>query len=139
MSDSLSLQLLREIQQNIVDTSNRNETIGEIEVNYEIVPGKRGGSHLVWAFEDEFLFYKNSLSKKSGNEACKCIEKGCNARMYICEDGSAFKHSVTNHNHGSMYSSHFKYTYCFDKMKQKAKRSAASTSSYEIYSAVVLE
>lgn len=139
MSDFLSAQLLREIQENIVNASNENSIIEEIVVKYEVVPGKREGSHLVWAFEDEFLFYKNSLSKKTGNEACKCIEKGCNARIYIREDGSAFKHNATDHSHGSMYSTHFKYMYCFDKMKQKAKRAAASTSSHEIYSEVLLE
>lgn len=139
MSDSLSAQLMREIQESIADTANENDTIGEIDVKYEIVTGKREGSHLIWTIDDEFLYYKNSFSKKTGIESCKCVADGCNARIYIREDGSAFKYSSTNHTHGSMYSSHFKYMYCFNKMKQRAKNAAASTTCYEIYSEAVIE
>lgn len=139
MSDLLSAQLIREIEQEIDDNINENDTIGDIEVKYEIICGKRENSQVIWAYEEECAYYKNSLSKKTGNEACKCVEKGCNARIYIREDDTAFKYCSTDHNHGSMYSSYFKYAYCLEKMRQKAKYAMASVSAFDIFSEVLLE
>lgn len=128
MSDLLSAQLLREMNDEISDDEDSPISIGEIEVRFEIVPGLRQGPNLVWAFEEEHLYY------------CKCHKPGCRARLYIRTDGTAYRHSGIKHsaNHGSMYPD-FKYMYCFNAMKQKAVEALASTTSFQIYSEVVLE
>lgn len=124
----------------ISDDEDSPISIGEIEVRFEIVPGLRQGPNLVWAFEEEHLYYKNAFSKTSGLESCKCHKPGCRARLYIRTDGTAYRHSGIKHsaNHGSMYPD-FKYMYCFNAMKQKAVEALASTTSFQIYSEVVLE
>lgn len=138
--DLLSAQLLREIN----GESSRNEDdltiVGNIEVHYTMVPGLRKGSSLVWAFEEDHLYYKNSYSKVNALDSCKCYKKGCKARLYIREDGSAFRHGDIEHakSHGSMYTE-FKFMYCFNKMKEKADTALASTTTYQIYTEVVLE
>lgn len=140
MSDLLSAQLLREVYEELSSNEDDPIIIGEIEVKYSMIPGLRSGSKVVWAFEEEHLYYKNSYSKKTDLESCKCYKSGCRARLYIRTDGSAFRHSGINHdrNHGSMYTD-FKYMYCFNAMKQQATTAPASTTSFQVYTEVVLE
>lgn len=114
--------------------------IGEIDVKIKVIPGLRTGSNLIWAYEENNLYYKNSYSKITGLESCKCYKPRCSARLYIREDGTAFRKSSTGHsvNHGSMYTD-FKYMHCFNVMKEKANTASASTTTFQIYSEVVSE
>lgn len=87
MSESLSARLLREINDQIP----QNEVV-QIEVFYEIIPGMREGSSVIWAFEEENLYYRNNyVSKKTGQMSCKCQFPNCNVRLYIKDDGTAFR------------------------------------------------
>lgn len=140
MSDVLSEQLLREIDDELSNDEDEPINIGEIEVQYEIVEGLRKGSSLVWASEEKNLYYKNAYSKKNRLESCKCYIPKCKARLYIREDGTAFRHINVKHAkiHGSMYSE-FKLMHCFNKMKHKAETAPASTTSFQIYQDIVLE
>lgn len=138
--DLLSAQLLREINEEISHEEGAINTIGEIEIRYVMTAGIREGSSLVWAFDEENLYYKNSYSDSTGVRACKCYFNGCSARLYIRPNGTAFRFSDIKHAdfHGSMYST-YKYAYCFNAMKQKAKSALASTTTHDIYKEVVLE
>lgn len=109
-------------------------------MNYIIIPGFKTGSNLVWAFEEQHLYYKNACSKAKLLESCKCYRQGCKARLYIREDGTAFRFIEINNakNHGSMYSD-FKQMYCFNKMKKEAETAPPSTTPFQIYQKVVLE
>lgn len=141
MSDLLSAQILRQINEELSNSSEDDSIIiGEIEVKYIIIPGFRTGSNLVWAFEEQHLYYKNAYSKAKNQESCKCYKPGCRVRLYIREDGTAFRFIEINHakNHGSMYSD-FKQMYCFNKMKKEAETAPASTTPFQIYQKVVLE
>lgn len=146
MSDSLSAQLLREINDRIRHESVEEEeeeelsSIGEIEVRYIMIPGRREGSSLVWAFEEQNLYYKNYYSRSNEQQACKCLQPGCNARLYIRANGDAYRYIDIDHAefHGSMYAE-YKYMYCFNKMKEKAKIASASTTTSSIYKEVFLE
>lgn len=140
MSELLSAQLLREMNDELSENDDEPITIGEIEVQYTLIPGLREGSNLVWAFEEEHLYYKNSFSRKTGLESCKCYKGRCRARLYIRPDGTAFKQSGICHalNHGSMYTD-FKFMHCFNAMKQQAVAAAPSTTTFQIYSEVVLQ
>lgn len=140
MSDSLSAQLLREMNDNLSETEDEPIIIGEIAVEYRMIPGMREGSSLVWAYEEKHLYYKNAYSKVKRLESCKCYVPKCRSRLYIREDGTAFRKSNVEHaqNHGSMYTD-FKYKYCFNKMKQKAKTAPASLSAFQIFQEVISE
>lgn len=140
MSDCLSAQLLSELDEEISENEDEQITDGSIEVKYTIIPGLRKNSSLIWAFEEKYLYYKNSYSKVTELEACKCYKPKCAARLYIRKDGSAYRNSDIGHaiSHGFMYTD-FKLMYCFNKMKKKAETALASTSSFQIYQEVVLE
>lgn len=140
MSDLLSAQLLQEMNEELSDNEDEPITIGEVEVQYTMIPGLRKGSSVVWTLEEEHLYYKNAISKATGFESCKCYMPGCKARLYIRQDGTAFRNSTISHtkNHGSMYTD-FKFMYCFNKMKQTADTAHASTTTFQIYSKVVSE
>lgn len=144
MSDKLSAKLLNEINDSICATNEAEgadlQTIGEIEVIFEWISGLREGSKLLWAYEEEHLYYVNSYSKKSKTTACTCIEPKCNARVYVRDDGTAYRQSSTQHllSHGSFYQK-YKVSYCFNKMKERASSAPASTTPFEIYSDAVLE
>lgn len=141
MSDLLSAQLLREMEENLTESDNDDEVnFTELNVEYRIISGLRENSKLVWAPTEKNLYYKNSQSKITGCEACKCYKSGCFARLYIRENGSAFRHSNVEHSrsHGSMYTE-YKMMYCFNKMKEMARSAPASTTSYQIYQEVIKE
>lgn len=75
MSDALSAQLLREINEELSNSSEDDSIIiGEIEVDYITMPGFRTGLNLVWAFEEQHLYYKNAYSKAKLQESCKCYK-----------------------------------------------------------------
>lgn len=73
MSDTFSSQLLKEMENSIRNGENEEEdegavVTGKITVNYRIVPGLRDKSQLLWAYEEDQLYYKNTshTSKKRG-------------------------------------------------------------------------
>lgn len=74
MCDKLSTRLLTEMNSAICSTNETEEvdlnTFGEIEVFFEWIPGLRKGSKLLWAYEEEHLYYVNSYSQKKKITAC---------------------------------------------------------------------
>lgn len=82
-------------------------------------PGLREGSQLIWAHEEQNLYYKNSYSKSTDLEAYTCYESGCNARVYIRNDNTAYRFSEVQHAqfHGKMYTN-FKYMQCIASIRQ---------------------
>lgn len=142
MSDSLSAQLLREMNDALTESEDENEDetiiIGKIEVKFTRIPGLRSGSSLIWAYEERNLYYRNSYSAVTRIEACKCYTPSCNARLYIREDGTAYRRLEHDRAHGSMYNE-FKEKYCFNRLKEKAESMPASVTPFEIYQQVVSE
>lgn len=140
MSDTYSAQLIREMEENLSESDDEVITVQQIEVEYEIIPGLRENSRLVWEFREQNLYYRNVYSKKTGNEACKCYKPGCSVRLYIRQDGSAFRYSNLSHAkiHGSMYKER-KEMYCFNKMKDRAKTAPPSVTVFQIYQEAVQE
>lgn len=144
MSDKSSTRLLNEINNSICATNEAEEAdlqpIGEIEILYEWVAGLREDAKLLWAYEEEHLYYVNSYSRNTKITACTCIVSSCRARVYVKEDGAAYRKSSVEHlsTHGSFYE-RYKRMYCFNKMKERAINAPASTTPFEIYSDAVLE
>lgn len=117
-----------------------DESFLEIEIQYEYIPGFRKGSKIVWVLQEKNLYYVNSFSNKTKLTACTCYETSCTARIFIKEDGTAYKEKGHKHkkSHGSHYEI-FKHMHCFNMMKNKAASSPASIQPYEIYKEVLLE
>lgn len=139
MSTSFTSELLKEME-NALGESNKKEEEDFIDIKYSIIPGHRDGSELMWAYEEKQLYYKNSFSKKKNLTGFTCRIKGCQARVYVRSDKTAYRDLGSQHlaAHGSQYQE-YKYMYCDDKMKQKAKTAPASMTAYNIYMEVVVE
>lgn len=60
MSDSFSSQLLREIEDELHKPEEDESDL--IDVKYEIIPGLRDGSAVMWAYEQKQIYYRNSYS-----------------------------------------------------------------------------
>lgn len=138
MSDTFATELLREME-NAIPTSEDEET-GTIDVKYDIIAGFRVNSQLMWAYEENQLYYENSYSKKTKLKAYTCRIKGCPARVYVREDRSAFRDREIKHlsSHGSQYQE-YKFMYCDNRMKDRAKSASASMTPYDIYMEVIAE
>lgn len=136
MSDSFTLELLRGMEGEL--TQSEDEETGLIDVKYEIIPGFRANSELMWAYEENQLYYKNSNYKKLTAYTCRIA--GCPARVYVRKDNTAFRDTEKRHlaAHGLHYRE-YKFMYCDNKMKERAKTAPASMTPYDIYMEVVVE
>lgn len=137
MSDCFSSQLLRDLENSL--TQSEDEEIST-NLNYRMIPGLRTNSELLWAYEQQQLYYKNAYSTKTQITSYTCRIKGCNARVFVKPDGSAFQDPLNTHliSHGSQYQE-YKLMYCDNEMKERAKAAPGSMTPYEIYMEVVAE
>lgn len=138
MSDTFSRQLLQEMENAVA--SSEDDEIGIVEVKYEIIPGLRANSRLMWAFEENQLYYENSYSKSKQQRPFTCRVKGCPARVFVRDDQTAYRDLETTHlsSHGSQYQD-YKLMYCTNEMKRRAVTAPASMTSYDIYMETILE
>lgn len=111
----------------------------QIEIKFEYIDGFRKGSRVVWINEEKKLYYVNSYSKKKGITACTCYDRECKSRIFIRDNGTAYRANIDHNVSHSYHYEIFKHMYCINKMKQKATTAPASTSPYEIYKDVLVE
>lgn len=137
MSDSFTTELLREMENSL--TLSEDEISGMMDVQYTMVPGLRENSEILWAFDEQQMYYKNSFSQKTQCTAYTCRVKGCTARLFVRPDKTAYRTEINHLNsHGSQYKD-FKLMYCDNQMKQRAKTAPASMAPYDIYMEVVAQ
>lgn len=106
--------------------------------HYLWIIGKRSGSELLWAVEEEALYVSNGkIIAKDRAEAYTCNVKGCTGRVYMKPNGVAYKiaeHSVL---HGSMYNTYMELQ-CRNHMREQCKIAGASKSVTDIFEEAVL-
>lgn len=138
MSDNFTDELLKEMENGI--TTSQDEEINMNHVKFEMIPGLRDNSQLMWAYEEQQLYYENSYSQKSKITAFTGRKSGCMARVFLKEDGTVFKSDKSIHlaSHGSQYPD-YKLMNCQNKMKERAKCAPASMLPYDIYMEAVTE
>lgn len=138
MSDLFTSELLKEMEGAL--TQSDDEETGLIDVKYEIIEGFRSTSGNLWAYEENQLYYKNSNSESKNLTAYTCRVPGCTARVYVRRDETAFRNAEKKHlvSHGSQYQD-YKFMYCDNKMKERAKTAPASMTPYDIYMEVIVE
>lgn len=140
---SLSKRLLAQITRdqecgNSEENSEINQNSGEsASVKFQRIPGFRKNSTIVWAHEQQFLYYINAHSDKTGITACTCYDENCRARLYIKDNSTAYCNSVP-HEHESHYQIYM-HMYCYNLLKQKVFSAPASVSNKELYNEVIKE
>lgn len=82
---SLSKRLLAQITRdqecgNSEENSEKNQNSGEsASVKFQRIPGFRKNSTIVWAHEQQFRYYINAHSDKTGITASTCCDENCRA------------------------------------------------------------
>lgn len=88
------------------------------------LPGFRENSYVVWVPEEQQLYYRKRVLK-NGTQSCTCTVDGCNAKIFIKIDGTAYEE--------------YRMTSCFNKMKHKAKTAPVCMDPFDIYTEVIKE
>lgn len=106
--------------------------------HYKWIVGTRSDSELMWAVEEEVLYVSNGkIVSKDGDEAYTCYEKKCKGRIYLKQNGIAYKVKDHTIDHGSMYSKYSEIQ-CREMMREQCKISGASKSIKDIYEDAVI-
>lgn len=116
-----------------------DEGISQIPMLIEYITGFRSDSNIVWAIEEENLYYRGHWNATLQARVCTCYDENCLKKIYIREDGTAFELVGNKHDndHGKMYRT-YKHMYCFNLIKQRCLTAPASMSIKVIYDDVVL-
>lgn len=107
--------------------------IAPTNFHYVWTVGLRSNSELMWAVEEETLYVSNGkILKNTNEEAFTCNYPKCRARVYLKQNGIAYK--VTEHSidHGSMYDMYMEIQ-CREQMREQCKTAGASKSIADIY------
>lgn len=106
--------------------------------HYTWTVGTRSDSELMYAVEDEILYVSNGkIVTKDGDEAFTCYEKKCKGRIYLKQNGIAYKVKEHTVNHGSMYNKYIEMQ-CREMMREQCRISGASKSISDIYEEAVI-
>lgn len=106
------------------------------QIDFEIVPGKRFNSKLLWS-KNEMQFYKFNTKLRTGISYL-CYH-GCSARVIIRNDGKCYKTDGHNgHNHSTNYVLLYKELVTKNELKKKCIDDSTSKSVKEIYDEIVL-
>lgn len=141
MSDSFSTELLREMQDAFIEANDEDKDDSldfENGVQYTIIIGLKSNSKVMWAYNEKNIYYKNSYSNKTKETAYTCKEPNCRVRVFLREDGTAYRDFSEEHEHSSHFEI-FKQMYCENKLKEKARTAPASMTPNEIFKQVVVE
>lgn len=148
-NDELTKQLLDEFNETDVDIDdnienseddNRKRLNAFVFISFVMITGFQVNSKLIWVANEKKLYYKNAYTKEFDAFGCTCYIKGCNARIYIKEDGSAFHTYDHHHNidHGFMYNI-YKEMYCVNLMKSECLTAPPSKLISKIYEDAIKE
>lgn len=106
--------------------------------HYIFIVGVRSDSELMWATEEENLYVSNGkIIAKEDAEAYTCYEKKCKGRVYLKQNGIAYKVHEHTIAHGSMYKTYIECI-CREMMRQECKNAGASKSITDIYNDAVI-
>lgn len=107
-------------------------------LQYTWTVGLRSDSELMWCLEDESLYVSNGKILKSSEEAFTCNYPKCQARVYLQQDGIAYKVKEHTIAHGSMYDKYMEMQ-CRQLMREECKSAGASKSVTDIYNDAVIK
>lgn len=84
------------------DNNDEEEQLEGEEITYEMMPGQRLNSKILWSIDEQQFYRKNTITK-NGFCAYKCYEQECWARVLVDEKTGRAVKTQTNtfHNHGN--------------------------------------
>lgn len=109
--------------------------LGIVFMTFIWIEGLRAGFKLIWIADQECLYYINGKNKNG--TACTCIVKGCDARIFLQDDGTAKADTAIHKLHGASLYSMYKERYLFKQMKDRCRSAPASATLRDIYEEAV--
>lgn len=142
--DNNNEQIVQDLlnEYDLVDTEsehtdeNNVNFLGVLFMAFVWIEGLRAGSKLVWIPEQEYLYYVNGPNKKG--TACTCVVKGCGARIFLCDDGTAKVDPLMHKLHDSSVYPMYKERELFKWMKDRCVSAPASATIRNIYDEAVV-
>lgn len=117
------------------DVDHNMNFLGIIFMTFIWIEGLRAGSKLIWIPDQECLYYVNGKSKHG--TACTCIVKGCDARIFLQQDGTAKSDLSVHKLHDSSLYPMYKERELFTWMKERCRTAPASATLRDIYEEAV--
>lgn len=96
------------------------------------IQGFRANSNLMYIPQEQQIYCANGFIKSDGALRFRCYCEGCDAKVYLQQNGSATQPPNQTHNHGSQYRV-FKEMECINEMKKMCLSAPASMTTREIY------
>lgn len=112
--------------------SSDNDINDKIEIPFDIVPGKRKNSLLLWS-PSENQFYKRNCETKCGT-AYLCIDPSCKIRVYL-DGNQCFARASADHNHDIKNEDALRYS-VMNEIKRKVLENM-KMSLREVYNDVI--
>lgn len=141
-SDNEYLKLMHEIQDKLRTSDNQDEidenygikAIRNIE--FELVPGSRSTSKLLWVPSEQCFYKQNTYSKTYNGMAYKCYEPECRARKVLTDQNTRLiTIAATHKTHMLMYPLYKEFHY-LNLMKDMCRTEPHSVAVSEIYNKV---
>lgn len=88
------------------------------EVPIIFVTGYRLNSKIAWAAGENHLYYKNAFNKTLNALGYKCVTDGCEGKIYVRDDGTAFRINQNHIEHGN-HNDRFFGMHCVNLIKQR--------------------
>lgn len=107
-------------------------------LQYTWTVGLRADSELMWCIDDEALYVSNGKIVQSDKEAFTCNYPKCRGRIYLTQNGIAYRVADHTIDHGSMYNK-FLEMQCRELMRDECKSAGASKSVSDIYNDAVIK
>lgn len=141
-NDKEYLKLMNEIQDKLRFSENQDETDVNYEIEgirnieFELVPGFRSTSKLLWIPSENCFYKQNTYSKTNNGMAYTCYNNECKARKVLTEQNARVITIASAHTpHISMYSM-YKELFYLNLMKDMCRTQPHSITVAEIYNKV---
>lgn len=130
-------KLIRELEENLrlnkseENLNYENEDIGNID--FEIVPGYRTSSNLLWVQSENCFFKQNVYSKTHNGIAYTCYDEDCKARKVLADNGTKLITINSTHVPHLPMNKMYKELYYLNLMKELCKSEPHSVTVSQIY------
>lgn len=130
-----SAKLLFDTSENEIFDDDENCALQNLLYSWTV--GIRSNSELLWVMKEEALYVSNGKILGNDEEAYTCYIKNCKGRVYLKQNGIAFKVAEHTVNHGSMYKLYVEMQ-CREQMREDCRNAGASKSIGDIYDDAVI-
>lgn len=139
MSDDKDyMELLQELKENLRLNESKEENLNFEsnvlrKIDFELVPGYRSGSNLLWIPSESCFYKQNTFSKTHDGMAYTCYDSECKARKVLTENGTELFTITMRHIPHLPMEKMYKELYYLNLMKHMSRTEPHSVSVSQIF------